>query len=146
MIRTEQLADKGVRVPGHSCERRESRAAVLSQAGALRQPQRAERAMKHSVRRFSSASDDEVGGFLARLREQLRKGPGNTIGTRLLCFSHRKPQLHTGIPGRLGIGEHDRSARTCDEFTNDGQTEARTARVPPARIIESCEALKDPLP
>jgi hypothetical protein len=28
-----------------------------------------------------SASDDEVGGFLPRLREQLRKGVGNKIGT-----------------------------------------------------------------
>src|SRR5215217_6728771 len=118
MIRTEQLAEKGVRVPGHSCERRESRAAVLSQAGALRQPQRAERAMEHSVRRFSSASDDEVCGFLARLREQLRKGPGNTIGTRLLCFSHRKPQLHTGIPGRLATVDNAPSPRPGDEFTN----------------------------
>jgi hypothetical protein len=76
-----------------------SRAAVLSQAGAPlswtseracervrkaaaneRQPQRAERAMHSSERRrSSSASDDEVGGFHARLREQLQ-----TNGTLVL--------------------------------------------------------------
>ena len=72
MIRTEQLADKRVGVPSHSRERQGSRTAVLSRS---------------EPRRSSAASDDEVGRLLARLREQLREGPGKKIGTQLLRFS-----------------------------------------------------------
>jgi hypothetical protein len=59
------------------CER------VRKAAAHKRQPQRAERAMstERAEGALPSASDDEVGGFLPRLREQLRKGVGNKIGT-----------------------------------------------------------------
>ena len=48
--------------------------------------------------------------------------------------------------GALGCGERDRTARSSDELTDDGQSKSCTARVATARVIEPGEALENPLP
>jgi hypothetical protein len=54
---------------GHSCERRQ-----IAPRCAELQPQRAECAVhREGAEALSSASDDEVGGLYARLREQVEK-------------------------------------------------------------------------
>ena len=81
-----------------------------------------------------------------RASGKLRKGLGNKIGTRLLCWSYRESQFRTGVPWRGGCSERDRTAGPNDELTDDGKAKASTARAAASCVIEPGKALEDPFP